>query len=602
MGYGEKRGDYYRARYKIAPGNYGTLADAEGRTLRFRTKRAAEQAANDEEARIRSGKRRDPAAGRITFGEYASRWYGQQDLAASTMQNYRRHIEEHLLPAFHTLELVALTKAEIADWEQVERGNGYAASSIKTWRSTLHTILADAVDEGLLETNPGARRRGRGKRAGRSRNRAPEKVITDALGMLLIAERASLLSGRDEEFVGVVTKGYTGVRWGELVGLEPDFVRPSSLRVEWQLYELDTGELLRCPPKDDSYRDIDLPDFLSRLVGGLAARRRSAACACHGRAYVFTGHGAAAGQPRRTGATLADVARCAGVSAGTVSNVLNRPEAVREETRLRVEKAIIELGYVHHGAEPERTAPHWRRSSFGGWLFQPAATGRYPAKSPQPARPVPVMAEPWPGVPARGRGASARATACWTPIATGLTPHGLRHSHKAIMEELGTPPKLMDERLGHEDGSVQSRYSHVTPAMRRRLMEGLTEVWRESLELRRELSPHSPVAALDGLLNPRQQEEPGRGIPRSSPRILPKPPRKAVRSGLLSQKTGPELRFHQSGWRDLNPRPLRPERSALPSCATPRCNEYYSSGPGAGEEIRLYWGHAEPAWQWGRVS
>jgi hypothetical protein len=25
-----------------------------------------------------------------------------------------------------------------------------------------------------------------------------------------------------------------------------------------------------------------------------------------------------------------------------------------------------------------------------------------------------------------------------------------------------------------------------------------------------------------------------------------------------------------SGWRDLNPRPLRPERSALPSCATPR--------------------------------
>ena len=28
-----------------------------------------------------------------------------------------------------------------------------------------------------------------------------------------------------------------------------------------------------------------------------------------------------------------------------------------------------------------------------------------------------------------------------------------------------------------------------------------------------------------------------------------------------------------SGWRDLNPRPLRPERSALPSCATPRCPE-----------------------------
>ena len=40
------------------------------------------------------------AAAQITFGTYVSRWYAALDLAASTMQNYRRHIEEHLLPAF----------------------------------------------------------------------------------------------------------------------------------------------------------------------------------------------------------------------------------------------------------------------------------------------------------------------------------------------------------------------------------------------------------------------------------------------------------------------------------------------------------------------
>src|SRR3954449_2746643 len=32
----------------------------------------------------------------------------------------------------------------------------------------------------------------------------------------------------------------------------------------------------------------------------------------------------------------------------------------------------------------------------------------------------------------------------------------------------------------------------------------------------------------------------------------------------------PDQALRLSGWRDLNPRPLRPERSALPSCATPR--------------------------------
>ncbi|MGH3678940.1 MAG: hypothetical protein ACRDT2_01230 [Natronosporangium sp.] len=111
--------------------------------------------------------------------------------------------------------------------------------------------------------------------------------------MLLIAERAALLSGRDDEFVAVITKGFTGMRWGELVGLEPDYVRPGSIRVEWQLYELDTGELVRCPPKDDSYRTADTPDWLSRLVLDHIARTRPTACPCHGKRCVFHGRGTA---------------------------------------------------------------------------------------------------------------------------------------------------------------------------------------------------------------------------------------------------------------------------------------------------------------------
>ena len=104
---------------------------------------------------------------------------------------------------------------DIAAWEKRERVVPYAASSVKTWRATLHLILADAVDEGLRDSNPATKRRGRGKRAGRSRNRGPEKVVTAALGILLLAERTAILSGRDDEFVAVVLKGYTGMRWGE---------------------------------------------------------------------------------------------------------------------------------------------------------------------------------------------------------------------------------------------------------------------------------------------------------------------------------------------------------------------------------------------------
>lgn len=72
------------------------------------------------------------------------------------------------------------------------------------------------------------------------------------------------------------------------------------------------------------------------------------------------------------------------------------------------------------------------------------------------------------------------------------------------MREAATAPKLMDERIGHENGSVQSRYEHITAGMRQALMAALTEMWEESLNARRAMSPGSPVAALDALPKARQ--------------------------------------------------------------------------------------------------
>lgn len=52
------------------------------------------------------------------------------------------------------------------------------------------------------------------------------------------------------------------------------------------------------------------------------------------------------------------VAELAGVSLGTVSNVLNRPHLVAERTRLRVEQAIIETGFVRNGSARQLRAGH----------------------------------------------------------------------------------------------------------------------------------------------------------------------------------------------------------------------------------------------------
>ncbi len=65
------------------------------------------------------------------------------------------------------------------------------------------------------------------------------------------------------------------------------------------------------------------------------------------------------------------------------------------------------------------------------------------------------------------------------------------------MEDLGTEKVLMDERMGHIDGSVSAHYAHVTPGMRKRLMLGLTEQWERALDARIARRPTSPVRVLD---------------------------------------------------------------------------------------------------------
>src|ERR687887_1388892 len=54
--------------------------------------------------------------------------------------------------------------------------------------------------------------------------------------------------------------------------------------------------------------------------------------------------------------SMKDVAERAGVSVGTVSNVLNRPDRVAEATRAQVLAAISELGFVRNSSAAQLRA------------------------------------------------------------------------------------------------------------------------------------------------------------------------------------------------------------------------------------------------------
>jgi hypothetical protein len=508
MAYAEKRGrgqKPWRVKYKVPRGE----ASQSG----FETKQAALAWGRDQEATVRAGTWTDPSAGEITVSGWIGQWKDQQDVGLRTTGNREYLIRRFIRPYWGIRTLNSITGADVSIWEKkLPAAEGVSRSTAKDARTLLHTILGDAAaaKPPLIPFNPAVRPRNRGRRTGRRLDHAPQRVWATPLEALLVAERAALLAGRDDEFTMLITIGYTGMRWGETIGLEHDHLHTGLINVEWQLEEI-SGRFHRLPPKDDSYRStnwepllpVDLPPFLTALLAAqvrISAERRCACVAEHdgtGR-YLFLG-----------------------------------PDG-----------------------------GHHRNSNFARRVFRPACDGRHTPANRKPGRLVVVDATAWPGIPVAawppavlgkpftppsGRGtprltstdgtgqclSCGRAVklrldgrtvahkthtghcpgsggppaediplACWLPVKNGLTPHGLRHSHKTWMAEDGVPEILAEQRLGHQVPGMRGLYAHASQRMRDELTAALQARWEESLRERAAIDPHSPVPLLNTLLAP----------------------------------------------------------------------------------------------------
>ena len=76
-----------------------------------------------------------------------------------------------------------------------------------------------------------------------------------------------------------------------------------------------------------------------------------------------------------TPVSIREVAALAGVSVGTVSNVLSRPEVVAEPTRTRVQAAIKRLGFIRDESARQLRAGRSRTIGSAGAASGAAASG-----------------------------------------------------------------------------------------------------------------------------------------------------------------------------------------------------------------------------------
>ena len=141
--------------------------------------------------------------------------------------------------------------------------------------------------------------------------------------------------------------------------------------------------------------------------------------------------------------------------------------------------------------------------------------------------------------PPSGRGIQAipagTPLACWLPIRPGLTPHGLRHSHKTWMAEDGIPEILAEQRLGHEVPGMRGLYAHASDRMRDDLKAALQARWDDSLRARAAIHPHSPVPLLDDYLAPLRERAHRKTKP-LIPRVTQQePPAPGGREKMISQ-------------------------------------------------------------------
>ncbi|MFE7388379.1 tyrosine-type recombinase/integrase [Streptomyces sp. NPDC057582] len=216
----------------------------------FRTKRDADDWLAERQAELRAGDWTDPDASRVPFGSYASTWITERGISASTTDLYRSLLRNHLAPTFDRVALADITPAMVRAWRVARLDAGAGASSVAKSYALLRAVLMTAVEDRLIRRNP-CRVRGASVAPTPERPTATVQEVYDLAGAIQPRYRALVLLA-----------AFTGLRWGELIGLSRRDIDLNSgtLRVRRNVAELHSGKQLVKEPKSTAgKRTVAIP-------------------------------------------------------------------------------------------------------------------------------------------------------------------------------------------------------------------------------------------------------------------------------------------------------------------------------------------------------
>lgn len=236
----------WQARY---PGPDGQLRAA---PTTFARKGDAERFLSETETDIARGDWFDPLAGRVPLGKYTALWIDERDLSARTVELYRGLLGNHIQPWIGHLDLADVVSPAIRRWRRMLRDHGVSEGVIAKAYRLLHAVLATAVEDGSIRTNP-CNIKGAGQ------HESDERSVATLEQVFALAEA---IQPRYRLVVLLAT--FTSLRYGEIMGLRRgDFaLGDRQVKIDRAHIQPDTGPAFDGDPKANSGRTVSLPAFL----------------------------------------------------------------------------------------------------------------------------------------------------------------------------------------------------------------------------------------------------------------------------------------------------------------------------------------------------
>lgn len=218
----------------------------------------------------------------LKFSEFTEIWkrdYGSKELAPSTYKRYCRMLETRLLPYFGHFYINKIKPTDIMKFydllkkdTQLVRKKGNNGSKTKKPLSgktilehhrLLRAMLHKAVYWQLIVANPA-------ERVQPPKARKPKRKSYDDEQTKILLENLELLSSEDTKYkVAIILTVFTGVRLGELMGLEwqdVDFKNGIISINRSSQYLADMGVFTKVPKTESSIREIAIPEFIISLL------------------------------------------------------------------------------------------------------------------------------------------------------------------------------------------------------------------------------------------------------------------------------------------------------------------------------------------------